>query len=409
MNFKKIGLILLLLILIATGIIYVRGFEPSEPNDVTEEVEVNKVEEIVKEKFVEKNNEGDDELLEEVVEIIEENWEPDFYEGEFELPIEGAAGYTSIDVPLFLGPSWESETNSRLEAGTPFMIKSEEGNWWQIKVGEETGWIEHKYALINLPDIIPSIIYNNTNSYSAIFKSSYQTIPDLTDKQLYQAIDYNERHDKAFFIMPILYATAKKVNAAQKIALASGEGLILYETFRPYDVQQLIVKTLSDFASSNKEIDAGLNEEPWNQTWFIITDGISNHQVGAAMDVSLVTVHSTEERQVGDYLVKIVTDYSELEMQTPMHELSVASVIFDKKIPSKEKELLLAEPLNVLVTEPTIRLHQYAKEAGFTPIASEWWHFNDLDAVESLGEMSGQGKFRISETMNQKPLLENEQ
>ena len=38
--------------------------------------------------------------------------------------------------------------------------------------------------MINLPDIIPSIIYDDTNSYSSLFKSSGIDIPNVTGKKL---------------------------------------------------------------------------------------------------------------------------------------------------------------------------------------------------------------------------------
>ena len=34
-----------------------------------------------------------------------------------------------------------------------------------------------------------------------------------------------------------------------------------------------------------------------------------------------------------------------------------------------------------------------AAAAGMTPLASEWWHFNDLDAQNKVRMTSGNGKF----------------
>ena len=33
---------------------------------------------------------------------------------------------------------------------------------------------------------------------------------------------------------------------------------------------------------------------------------------------------------------------------------------------------------------------------GFTPLASEWWHFNDLDALNAIGSKSSTGKYKIT-------------
>ncbi|PJH58646.1 hypothetical protein CVR97_28675, partial [Salmonella enterica subsp. enterica serovar Typhimurium] len=97
------------------------------------------------------------------------------------------------------------------------------------------------------------------------------------------------------------------------------------------------------------------------------------------MDVSLVSVNNIEETVVGDYIAPEVTDYTELEMQTSMHELSADSVAFKNTVPNDSKSAWQDQPLSDQMTEGSIRLQEYLAEAGFSPIASEWWHFNDLD------------------------------
>jgi len=45
------------------------------------------------------------------------------------------------------------------------------------------------------------------------------------------------------------------------------------------------------------------------------------------------------------------------------------------------------------MTEGALRLQGYCTDAGMTPLASEWWHFNDLDAQNIVRTTSGNGKF----------------
>ena len=394
MTFKKIIAVLLVFILIIIGALYFLGSQTNQTFSPREE-EIHE----------ENNNEPDIPDEGNGDESPEEPPAPAPYDGEFDLPIEGAAGYTSVDIPLFASPSRDSGRIKLLEPGTAFMILAEEDSWWEIETDESTGWIEHKYAFINLPDVLTSIIYNNTNSYSSAFTSSYHAVPELTDNPLYQAIDYNERLEKEEFIMPVLYATAKKISVAQTNALENGEGLILYETFRPFETQELIAHSIAELAEENEEVYEGLNREPWSQAWFIITNSVSNHQVGAAMDVSLVTIDAMEEVQIGDYLAPQVTSFTEHVMQTPMHELSADSVIYEERVSSDSKTAWLEQSLVEEVTEASVRLQLYSTQAGFTPIASEWWHFNDLDAVESLGEETGTGEFYLTHTINKQPRL----
>ena len=42
--------------------------------------------------------------------------------------------------------------------------------------------------MINLPDVIPSIIYDDTNSYSSIFRSNGKDIDGITYKVMYRYV-----------------------------------------------------------------------------------------------------------------------------------------------------------------------------------------------------------------------------
>lgn len=332
--------------------------------------------------------------------------EPDlpiwYEESDFELPIVGAAGYPSVDQPLHAEPNPNSDALGELPAGTPFQIRAEEGGWWYVETSSSTGWIEHKFAFINLPDVVPSIIYDHTNSYESQFRSSYHDIPRLTGEALYEMRSYNERLDKEEFIMPILYQTAKKVAHGQRLALENGETLIMVETFRPRDTQLLVNEALAELANENEEVEEGISQEPWSMTWFINMN-VSNHQRGLAIDVSLARIDEISEQIVGDYQVPEITAYTEYQMHTPIHELSVDSAIFDRPIAARDRQGWREMTVNPEVTEPSLRMQAYLVEAGFTPLASEWWHFNDIDALDDLDEDAGTGEFRINQALNSAP------
>ncbi|WP_208560683.1 M15 family metallopeptidase [Marinilactibacillus kalidii] len=324
-------------------------------------------------------------------------------EGPFELPIAGSGGYTSTNQVLYTEPNVDSAKVTDLMQGTPFLIEQEQGEWWQIQtVDEKTGWIEHRFAMINLPDVVPSIVYEHSNSYDSKFTSSYVAIPELTGQSLYDMRGYNGRLDEETFIMPILYQTAKKVQAAQQIALQNQESLKVYETFRPRDVQILVNDSLSRLADSNPDVKKGITEEPWSMTWFINTS-VSNHQRGLAIDLSLVKIDELSEQIVGDYHVPDVRAYTEYQMQTPIHELSTDSAMFKRPIAAKDQEGWRDMEISEAVTEPALRMQSYMAEAGFTPLASEWWHFNDIDALNDLKERAGTGEYRITELKNGVP------
>jgi len=255
MKFKAKLLILFSFFLIATGIVYILGLESeySDNNEVDSNDFVNE-----DDSSGENNGLPGDQKLRENTDGM-----PAIHEGRFELPINGAAGYSSISMRLLNSSNSNAETIEQLKPGTPFKILYEEGEWWKIETLNSSGWIEHKYAFINLPDVMPSIIYDNTNSYSSLFKSSYQDIPELTGEALYEAVDYNERLEEEIFIMPVLYSTAEKISVAQRLALTNGEALKLYETYRPFDIQVLVGESLTALSEEDEDIRENLNSGPW--------------------------------------------------------------------------------------------------------------------------------------------------
>lgn len=325
--------------------------------------------------------------------------------GVFELPVNGASGYASITIKLREGPSADTNTISTLNAGQGFTILEESGDWWQIEYDGKKGWVMHQHCLINLPDVIPSIIYDNSNAYSSKMKSSGREIPNITGRALYQTYMHNERFDEEMYVMPALYTMASKISAAQQAALAEGNTLIIYEAFRPYDVQQKIVENLSGLVNTDSVVKAGITKSPWSIKWFIATV-ISNHQRGYAIDVSLGKITTQETKTTGPYAYMAISEYTEYSMPTEMHELSAASAIFQSPVSSKSDTAWLGAKPSETMNNEALLLQKYCTNAGLTPFASEWWHFNDLTRSE-LAESSGSsGKYFIKRNYSIAPFFQ---
>ncbi|MEH7236440.1 M15 family metallopeptidase [Bacillus sp. JJ1562] len=326
------------------------------------------------------------------------------YEGDLELPVNGATGYASIGLNLKTSPNKDSETVETLEAGTAFTIVEEEGNWWFIKSAFSEGWVDNTYCFINLPDVIPSIVYDNSNTYSSEFVSSGKSIPGISGQALYEGKTFNERLGKEEFIVPVLYSMSQKIFHAQQEALANGNTLVIYEGYRPYSTQKAVVEALTNLANVDIDVMAGINTNPWSTNWFIATN-VSNHQMGYAIDVTLAKIDSKEEVAIGEFLVADITDYTEYTMPTPIHELSLASITFTKPVPSSSptawKNAKLADTMN----ESAITLQKYLTKAGLTPLASEWWHFNDLDAMNAIKQQPSDGGYELTECLSVSPLI----
>lgn len=319
------------------------------------------------------------------------------YDGVLELPVDGATGYASVAIDVYTAD--QSLKLGVLAPGQGFMILREYESWWQVYFRAETdgseitGWIRHNLCFINLPDVIPSIVYDNTNAYGAVFRASGEAIPNVTGKRLYSYSDrsdgkvYNERLQKYEYIVPVLYSMAKTIRAAQAAALANGDTLVVYEGFRPYEVQQLV------YSEVNKLPYAQKNFGSWSQSWFIAY-GKSNHQVGYAMDVSLAQVVKKEEKITGKYKYQQL-EYFEYTMPTVIHEMSVNSILYTSSGSRTYSE-------GVKNCVPAQNLQTYCVSAGLTPLASEWWHFNDETARAGVTRESS-GNFTVTECFSASP------
>ncbi len=290
--------------------------------------------------------------------------------------------------------------------GTPFTVleESEDGCWWLVECKEGTGWIENRYCLINLPDVIPSMVYNATNSYDSRFRTLGKKIPNITGQAFYPRGDYNHRLERNEFMMPVLYPMAKTICQAQQAALAQGNTLVLYEGYRPHEVQTKVYKALTTLSRNNPKVKEAVASAPWNISWFI-AGGYSNHQRGFAMDVSLARIERAELQQIGRYEVLRVREYQEYTMPTPIHELSKAAATYVGPVASHSPTAWKSAKMTdtMAANQPALALQRYCTEAGLTPLASEWWHFNDLDTRTSVLDNLSTGGYKISKCLSMAP------
>lgn len=324
-------------------------------------------------------------------------------EGPLELPVQGATGYAATGIPLYAAPDPgpDDEPLADWQPGQSFTILAEQGDWWQVQAGEQTGWVRHDFCLINLPDVIPSLIYRDTNSEASLFRASGYEIPGVTGQALYDARSYNARFGQEMANMAVLYATAKKLADVQARALPDGYTLVLYEGFRPYQTQTAVAQALQALAAENETVRAGIDTEPWSIGWFI-AGGVSNHQQGYAVDVSLARVTATSAGTCGPYAYTRVTGYEELAMPTAMHELSAAAASLAEPVASRDPDAWRQAAPAPAMTEGALLLRSYCTAAGLTPLASEWWHFNDLDRL-AVVDSSWRGEFALEENVSRAP------
>ena len=305
-----------------------------------------------------------------------------------ELPIVGAAGWAGAR--LRLTDKSTHDLIMYLEPGQAFVILEQSDERWRVRLPCGTvGWVLHEACFINLPDVIPSIVLNATNSSGSLFLSGGYDIPNITGHQLYPARSLNPRFGYEMYIMPVLYSTSLKLFEVQQAALYDGRTLVIYEIFRPRETQRRVVAGLQNLMNTNATVRNGINTYPWNAAWFI-AHGISVHQRAAAIDASLAQVVLYEIRTTpgSGFSYRRITDMAYYEMPTSMHDLhpNAASLIHPR-----------GTTLAPTMTEGSIALRNYFLNAGFTPIASEWWHFTDRLGNQTAQSHGITGDFYIRE------------
>ena len=136
------------------------------------------------------------------------------------------------------------------------MMKQETSSevWTPDENAPDTVSVNEDFVLINRPDVIPSIVYENTNSTSSLLSSKGYSIDGLTGTALYKAKYYNERLQEEQYVVPVLYSTAKKLKSVQEQMLKDGNSLKIYESYRPFETQQKIIAALTEAMKTNSEI-----------------------------------------------------------------------------------------------------------------------------------------------------------
>lgn len=130
--------------------------------------------------------------------------------------------------------------------------------------------------------------------------------------------------------------TAQKLKTAQELLRAQGYGLRVWDAYRPPEVQE------------------ELHRHGGSTGMFLSPEsGWSRHCGGIAVDLTLVDAHGTEQR--------MPTYFDE--------DFANASRHYRGNDPEVRRNLQI--------------LNGAMKQAGFTQLESEWWHFDDADYVSN--------------------------
>ncbi len=274
--------------------------------------------------------------------------------GNFSATLYGAIAWANQNINIRKEANQNSKVLGTIKTGGKMKILSAENSstkYIKVKYRNIVGYVYSNYIYINLPDIIPDIIYNISNANKSIYRSAGVNIPNITGKNLYgYSMKYNEKINKTTYYVPLLYPVAKQLQKAYNKAVKQGYNLKIYDTYRPYDISKKINKEFKQLYNSNKKVKKAVNYDKdgsyWGTSWFL-ANSISMHNRGAALDLTL-----TDKNNI------------ELNAQTTMHTLDARSVT--------KYNNAVAKKLNNIMTS-----------VGFETLKSEWWHFQEDDYKSS--------------------------
>lgn len=275
--------------------------------------------------------------------------------GDFSATLYGAVAWANQDLNIRAKATQNSKKIGIVAAGDKMTILSSENSstkYIKIKYNNQVGYVYSNFIYINLPDVIPDMIYNISNADKSIYKTSGKSIPNVTGVNLYGfSKKYNKKIGKTTYYAPLLYPVAKQLQKAYNTALSQGYNLKIYDTYRPYDVSVKINKEFKSLYNSNKSVKNGIDYDNdgayWGTGWFL-ANSISLHNRGVAIDLAL-----TDSRG------------NELDAQTPMHTLDTRSV--------RKYNNSTANTLSKIMTS-----------VGFETLDSEWWHFQENSYKNSV-------------------------
>lgn len=274
--------------------------------------------------------------------------------GNFSATLYGATAWTNQSVNIRKAANQNSSLLGKIPEGGKIKILSSDNSstkYIKVQYNNIAGYVYSDFLLINLPDVIPDMLYEITSASSSTATSAKTSIPGITGENLYGFTKkYNAKIDKETYYVPLLYPTAKKLQKAYNKAKKEGYNLKVYDAYRPHDVtvssNNYFRKLYNSNSKVKKAIDYDKEGNYWGPAWFLASS-VSAHNKGVALDIAITNSKNQE-----------------LKAQTAYDTLDTTSLVkYNNSVANKLRSIMLSQ--------------------GFSPLESEWWHFQDNNYYSS--------------------------
>ena len=270
--------------------------------------------------------------------------------GTFSATLYGATAWANQELNIRKEATMDSNIIGTIPVGSKMTILASENTnskYIKVKYNNLKGYVYSNFILINLPDVIPDMLYEITSASKSTASTANTAIPGITGKNLYGFTKkYNSKIDKETYYVPLLYPTAKKLQRAYNKARSEGYNLKVYDSYRPHDITISTNNYFRKLYNSNNKVKNAINYDKegnyWGPSWFLASS-VSAHNKGIALDITITNSNNQE-----------------LKAQTAYDTLDTSSIVkYNNNVSNKLRTIMLSQ--------------------GFSPLESEWWHFQDND------------------------------
>lgn len=268
-----------------------------------------------------------------------------------------------------LGKAVEAEEQQRLHDELPH----HDGGSAVVSFDDNTVAVDANLLLVNLPDIMPEAVYDIVYSYASTSNCAGIEVPRVTGEALpgYMAGEQDSPYwNEARFVVPCAYRTMLKAINASSELVESGYRLLVYDVYRPMQAQYRLANALLAAYQSNPDVQSSLGG--WSIDWYV-APGSSGHNFGTDFDVGVCDSDGNPLAMPSSFDAFDETGHL---TNSPMDASSISPASYRG---------------DVAANDACLALHAAFLHAGFSELASEWWHFGDLSTEGMNRSIAGNG------------------
>ena len=242
-----------------------------------------------------------------------------------------------------------------------------------VEYGGSYAAVDPDSLLVNLPDVLPTACYDIVYSFAATSRCAGEDIPGATGERLPGYVDGKQQSPywaDQRFVVPCAYRTACKAIQVESVLEVQGLRLLVFDAYRPMTAQYYLSDAFQTAFASNPVMQGSLGA--WSLSWYV-APGASGHNFGTDLDVGACDGEGNPLPMPSDFDAFDETGHL---TDVPMNSGAITPGAYRQAV--SENDACLA-------------LHQAFVDAGFSELASEWWHFGDEETEWAMQSLVGPG------------------